>query len=116
MSKGRLVTASRARLLWLLAGGVVLALSVSGGVTAAPPPTSCPAPSHPVSGLVASIDTNAGCNNPNGTAIYPKTGWVAYNPGAGVSVQLVDGMEGLSSNKFYWGTYVFCLYPSYGTV
>jgi hypothetical protein len=65
---------------------------------------------------VASIDTNAGCNNPNGTSLYPKTGWVAYNPGAGVTVQLVDGFEGLSIHQFYSGTYVFCLYPSYGAV
>jgi len=41
---------------------------------------------------------------------------VAYNPGAGSSVQLLDGYEGLSTHKFYWGTYVFCLYPTYGTV
>jgi hypothetical protein len=115
MGKNRLM-GSRARFSWLLAVGVVLCLFVSGGVTAAPPPTSCPQPSHPVSGLVASIDTNAGCNNPNGISLYPKTGWVAYNPGNGVTVQLVDGLEGLSVHSFYSGAYVFCLYPSYGTV
>jgi hypothetical protein len=116
MTNARVFTRSRARVFWLLAVGLLLGLFATGGGSAAPPPTSCPAPSHPVSGLVASIDTSAGCNNPNGIARYPKTGWVAYNPGAGVGVQLVDGLEGLSTHKFYWGTYVFCLYPTYGSV
>jgi hypothetical protein len=116
MTKDQLTTGWRTRLSGLLAAGFVLALIGGGSLAAAPPPTSCTAPSHPVSGLTASIDTSGGCNNPNGTATYPVTGYVAYNPGAGTSVQLFNGYEGLSTHKFYWGTYVFCLYPTYGTV
>jgi hypothetical protein len=94
----------------------VLSLFAGGGVSAAPPQTSCPAYANPVAGLSATIDTNAGCNNPNGTSFYPITGWVAYNPGAGVNIQLLGVLEGLSTHQFYWGNYVLCLYPSYGAV
>jgi len=69
-----------------------------------------------VNGLSASIDTSGGCNNSNGQAGSPVTGWVADNPGAGQSVQLFAGLEGLSTHNFYSGAYVLCLAPTDGSV
>jgi hypothetical protein len=97
-----------------VAVGLLWATTASGA-TKVSATTSCGASS--VSGSQqASIDTSTGCNDPNGTGAYPVTGWVYYRTGAGASVQLFDGLEGLSTHKFYSGTYVFCLYPTDGTV
>src|SRR5579884_211328 len=96
----------------LLAAAAVLAITGAGHASAA---GSCSPPSL-VNGLSASIDTSGGCNNSNGQAGSPVTGWVADNPGAGQSVQLFAGLEGLSTHNFYSGAYVLCLAPTDGSV
>ena len=58
-----------------------------------------------VSDVQKNISTDQGCDVASGQADYPITGWLAYNPGAGTTVQLGDFYEGLSAHKFYSGAY-----------
>jgi len=97
----------------LLAGSAVWALSTAAPAVAAPPGGGgCATPSAP-SDVFKSISTHTtgssnqgtSCNDANGQADYPITGWIAYNPGAGTTVQLGDFYEGLSTHHFYWGVY-----------
>ena len=84
----------------LVNGGskVAASPSITGGACSAPSASS-------VSDVFKNISTDQGCNNSEGQADFPITGWIAYNPGAATTVQLGDFYEGLSSHNFYWGAY-----------
>jgi hypothetical protein len=94
-------------------------MSAHSGVAAATPGGGCPPPGAPVSDIFKNISTHTagsgsqgtGCNDASGQADYPITGWIAYDPGAGHTVQLAHFYEGLSTHRFYWGNYAMTFGP-----
>lgn len=90
------------------AGLLLSTLAVGAVLTAAPAQgqvAACAAPTAPAEGAMAkNIDTTLGCDNPDGAATNPATGYFAINmPATTTTAGLIDYFQG--GGQTFFGTY-----------